>query len=89
MMSQLPRFQCFFCGWEQRKRHQNGIAVTSLGSFLFHDNFTSVIFKRAAQDLSQSSLINNISKSIQIKTRLIAKSNWPAYSHSHCLNNTY
>ena len=45
MTSQLPRFWCLFLSCQQQKNTENGAAVTSLRSFLFHDDFTYIIME--------------------------------------------
>ena len=42
MMSQLPRFWCFFCCWQMRKRHQKWGSCEVIRSFLFRDNFRTL-----------------------------------------------
>ena len=39
MTSQLPCFGCLFLSCQQQKNTKNGAAVTSLRSFLFHEDF--------------------------------------------------
>ena len=48
MTSQLPRFRCLFLSCQQQKNTKNGAVVTSLRSFLFHDDFR--IISRARSD---------------------------------------
>ena len=42
MTSQLPRFRCFFAAGSWERNTENGAAVTSLRSFLFLDNFSTI-----------------------------------------------
>ena len=39
MKSKLPRFRSLFLSCQQQKNTKNGAAVTSLRSFLFHEDF--------------------------------------------------
>ena len=61
MTSQLPRFQCLFLGYQQQKKTKNRAAVTSLRSFLFHDNFKC---KRGILDLKWNQYSSNLAASL-------------------------
>ena len=41
MTSQLPHFRCLVLSCKQQQTTENGAAVTSLGSFLFRDDFSN------------------------------------------------
>ena len=47
MTSQLPLFSVFFSAASSKKNHtKSGAAVTSLRSFLFHDDFSNLLLVR-------------------------------------------
>ena len=45
MTAQLPHFRCTFLSYQQQKNTENRVAVTSLRSFLFHDDFIDMMIK--------------------------------------------